>query len=69
MSSKASVTELVILDAWTRFLDVHLQLLLVLAPLQLLHSSNGTPFFAFILARHFPVKMLLIFIDPSALPK
>lgn len=57
MSSKASATELLIWDEW-----VCLQLQAVQ-----LHSSTFVQVFAaLILATHFPVKILLILIEPAA---
>lgn len=48
-----------ILQAWVRFFE--LQLLL-----QQLSFSIGVLLLALILARHFPVRILLILIDPAA---
>jgi len=58
MSSKASAGVLLILEAFTRFLE---ELLL----LQLQSSSTVEQLSALILARHFPVKILLTLIEPA----
>ena len=63
MSSRASATVLLIPEARTSFLE--LQLLPPQRPLQL-HASVGELVVARILARHFPVKMLLTLIEPAA---
>lgn len=62
MSSKASATVLLIRGERARFFE--LQLLLQDSPLQV-HSFSAL-LVALILARHFPVKILLIFMDPAA---
>lgn len=64
MSSRASATLLLILLtlALTRFFELQFFLLQSHPQIQ---SSKGTLLLAFILARHFPVSMLLILIDPA----
>lgn len=63
MSSRASATVLLSLEARIRFFE--LQLLPLKQPLQQ-HLSMGKLLLARILARHFPVNILLILIDPAA---
>ena len=65
MSSKASATVLLILEAWARFFD--LQVLPQRLAQQQFSLSIGMLVLALILARHFPVRILLILIDPAAI--
>jgi hypothetical protein len=65
MSSKASVTVLLILELCFRFFE--LQPPLEQSSPQLHSLDTGELLLALIFARHLPVKMLLTFMDPAAL--